>query len=119
MKKYRHFKSSEFDSPDEPGSGENMDMAFMDRLHKARVIADMPFVINSGYRTKAHNKEVGGKKNSSHLRGLAADIHCADSSARIRIVASLVQAGFRRIGIGETFIHVDSDTEKPWAAWLY
>lgn len=32
--------------------------------------------INSGYRTKSHNKKIGGSTTSKHCRGLAADIIC-------------------------------------------
>ena len=30
--------------------------------------------VNSGYRTPAHNKQIGGATNSQHCRGEAADI---------------------------------------------
>ena len=32
--------------------------------------------INSGYRTKAHNKKIGGSTTSKHCKGKAADIIC-------------------------------------------
>lgn len=32
--------------------------------------------INSGYRTKSHNKAIGGSTTSKHCKGLAADIIC-------------------------------------------
>ncbi len=116
----RYFKMSEFDSPDAPGSGAKMDRDFLEMLDQARAMAGIPFIINSGYRTAKHNKAVGGTQNSSHLRGLAADIACRNSSSRYRIVAGLIAAGFSRIGIAETFIHVDSDAVKtPYVAWLY
>ncbi|WP_311750730.1 D-Ala-D-Ala carboxypeptidase family metallohydrolase [Proteus columbae] len=31
-------------------------------------------IINSGNRCHAHNKRVGGSKNSTHLKGIASDI---------------------------------------------
>ncbi len=33
-----------------------------------------PITVNSGFRTVAHNKAVGGAKNSHHLKGEAVDI---------------------------------------------
>lgn len=45
------FNYSEFDSPDEPGSGHYMDQEFLDMLDEARSRAGIPFVITSGYRT--------------------------------------------------------------------
>lgn len=96
-----------------------MEYGFVRALSRARVIADVPFKINSGYRTPEHNKKVGGKNTSSHLKGVAADIHCNNDKTRSKIIRALVDAGFRRIGIARTFIHVDSDPDKADAIWLY
>lgn len=70
-------------------------------------------VINSGYRCEKHNKEVGGVVGSSHRKGLAVDIRCDHSSYRFSLIRALIGAGFKRIGIGEDFIHCDLDLEKP------
>jgi hypothetical protein len=36
-----------------------------------------PVSIHSGYRSKAVNEAIGGSKTSQHMRGEAADFHCA------------------------------------------
>jgi uncharacterized protein YcbK (DUF882 family) len=113
----KYFKLSEFD--DAPGTGKNMKKEFLTKLDKARAIADVPFKITSGYRSKETNKRVEGVSTSSHLKGLAADISCKDSSTRQKIVNGLIQAGFTRIGIADTFIHCDTDKDKNDAIWLY
>lgn len=113
----KYFKLSEFD--DAPGTGKNMKKEFLTKLDKARAIADVPFKITSGYRSKETNKRVGGVSTSSHLKGLAADISCKDSSTRQKIVNALIQVGFTRIGIADTFIHCDTDKDKQDAIWLY
>ena len=110
--KLRHFTLDEFDSPDAPGSGANMDADFLEMLDEARHRCGIPFKINSGFRTVNHNKKVGGVSKSSHLRGYAADIACSSSRDRFHIVRALLSVGFDRIGIGATFIHVDNDTNK-------
>lgn len=116
----KYFTKKEFDSPDLKGSGDKMDLNFLIKLNAARGIAGIPFVINSGYRTKEHNKKVGGKTDSSHLIGKAADIKVENSNERWIILAACISAGFDRIGIGQGFIHVDNDTSKsPEVAWLY
>jgi len=117
----RYFNYHEFDSPDAIGSGEQMmDEVFLEMLDKARHLAGIPFKINSGYRTPERNRLVGGKKTSSHLKGLAADIHCVDSRSRAYIIDGLIDAGFNRIGIAQTFIHVDDDPSKDAdVIWLY
>jgi len=125
MKKYKYFKSSEFDSPDEPGSGENMKDEFVELLNDARQIAQVSFRITSGYRTQAHHDDLGRRgyktaKRSAHLEGYAADIACNDSAKRWLIINSLLLVGFNRIGIGATFIHVDnSPNKKPNCVWTY
>lgn len=111
----RWFNYSEFDSPDDPGTGNLMDIDFLEMLDEARTVAGIPFVITSGYRTEEWNEIVGGTSDSSHMKGCAADIACASSRDRFLILCSLVEAGFDRIGIGEDFIHVDSDWEKSAA----
>lgn len=113
----KYFKLSEFD--DAPGTGKNMKKEFLTKLDKARAIADVPFKITSGYRSKETNKRVGGVSTSSHLKGLAADISCKDSSTRQKIISGLIKAGFTRIGIADTFIHCDTDKDKQDAIWLY
>tara|TARA_R100000734_G_C3282389_1_gene75736 strand:- start:357 stop:716 length:360 start_codon:yes stop_codon:yes gene_type:complete len=119
MANIRHFKLEEFASPDEKGSGSNMDIGFLQMLDNAREIAGIPFKINSGFRTTKHNKKVGGKKSSSHLRGLACDIACSDGITRQKITSALIKAGFRRLGIADTFIHCDNDNDKNASIWLY
>lgn len=115
-----HFEISEFDSPDEIGSGEKMQNSTLQMLDDARAIAGIPFKINSGFRTKEHNAYVGGSRDSSHCYGYAVDIHCTDSRSRGAIIKSLQVAGFNRFGIAKTFIHTDNDPEKdPDVYWVY
>jgi len=84
-----------------------MQKGFMDQLNVARGLAGIPFHINSAFRCKKHNADVGGKKNSAHLLGCAADILCTTSASRHIILKALRAVGFNRIGIYKTFIHVD------------
>jgi zinc D-Ala-D-Ala carboxypeptidase len=120
----RYFKTHEFDSPDLRGSGINMKIDFLRMLDEARHIAGIPFVINSGYRTREHTERLikrglQASRNSSHHTGKAADI-AVTAQTRMKIIDACIQAGFRRIGVANSFIHVDNDSEKvnP-AAWGY
>tara|TARA_R100000654_G_scaffold35133_3_gene60536 strand:+ start:8042 stop:8488 length:447 start_codon:yes stop_codon:yes gene_type:complete len=116
----KYFKLSEFDSPDELGSGSKMDKKFLEKLDYARHNAGIPFKINSGYRTKAWNSKVGGRVGSSHKKGIAADIGYNGSRDRYIIVKSLMEVGITRIGIGKSFIHCDVDKQKDQdVIWLY
>ena len=121
----RYFNYTEFDSPDELGSGQNMSPKILEMLDQAREKYDKPIKITSGYRTQAYNEYLKARgykasKNSSHLKGLAVDIHCNNSKDRFELVDILLDVGFNRIGIANTFIHADIDEDKPsHLIWTY
>lgn len=99
----------------------NMREAFIMRLQYARLQAGVPMIVNSGCRCVKHNEAVGGKADSWHLHGHAADISCDPAIlAKSGVMASepqimglilpaLIEAKFKRIGIyfEQKFIHVD------------
>jgi len=116
----KHFKISEFDSPDEVGSGELMDADVLKMIDQARELFGKPIRINSGVRTKKRNEMVGGTKTSSHLKGYAIDVSCDNSADRFRLIEVLMLVGFNRLGIAKTFIHVDNDPDKSKnVIWVY
>jgi zinc D-Ala-D-Ala carboxypeptidase len=117
----KYFKESEFDSPDLPGSGSQMDKHFLDLLDDMREEAGVPFHINSGYRTAAYNATLKeATPNSAHTRGMAADIAAMTGSEKWLIISAAIKANIKRIGIGRTFVHVDIDGTLPNPAiWLY
>jgi len=116
----KYFKLKEFDSPDKPGSGSNMNEELLHMLDAARKIYGRSMRITSGFRTESHNKKVGGVKSSSHLKGLAADIACSESRYRFEMIKALLEVGFKRIGVSGTFIHVDIDKNKSQnVIWTY
>jgi uncharacterized protein YcbK (DUF882 family) len=116
----KYFNYSEFDSPDVQGSGQMMDKDFLNLLDQARDRFDKPININSGFRTPAHNESVGGKENSSHLKGLAADVACIASRDRFELIDIFLDLGINRIGIADTFVHIDVDPEKSSnVIWTY
>ena len=114
----KYFNRDEFDSPDEIGSGKNMDSAFLHQLDKARDIAGIPFKINSGYRTPDYNKKIGGAAKSQHLTASAADI-------RMNVTPGKVQEGIKELmeegkikkgglGIYANFTHYDIGKHRTW-----
>lgn len=115
-----YFTQEEFDSPDLPGSGSKMDADLLDKLNDTRHMAEIPFVITSGYRTKSHNKNVGGVNGSSHTKGLAVDIKCSTSVNRSKIINAALKNGFTRIGISKNFVHLDVQSDKAQnVIWTY
>ena len=97
----------------------NMDKRFLFVLDEAREFAGIPFIINSAYRSPDHPESIKNP-TSSHIKGLAVDIKATDSATRFKIVEALVSVGFTRIGIADTFIHVDLDLDKTQnVIWTY
>lgn len=96
-----------------------MDVDFLAKLDKAREFAKVPFVINSAYRSPEHAESIKNP-TSSHIKGLAVDIKATDSRTRYKVLNALMHVGFNRIGIADTFIHVDDDKDKSQKViWTY
>lgn len=93
---------------------------FLGMIDFARVLSGVPFILNSGYRCPKHNREVGSE-SLNHISGRAADIACTDSQKRRKILKALIEAGFERIGIGKTYLHVDNmdETGAIRCFWVY
>jgi|SRR3989338_9474073 len=91
----------------------------IERLEAVRELYCEPLLITSGCRCAKHNEASGGKEDSAHLRGLAADIQVSNSRERYELLIFLLNR-FYRIGIAKTFIHVDVDTLKDKdVCWMY
>lgn len=122
--KERKVNLSKFDSPDTPGSGNCMDKEFITMLQKVQQKTKLPIFdwINSGARSTYWNSKVGGVGNSSHKMPTckAADIKAPTITIRNTIVQAAKEAGFKRIGIANTFVHLDNDeTKAQYVAWGY
>ncbi len=128
----RYFNISEFDSPDEKGSGKNMSPLFLDFIDQLRARCDFAFFVTSGYRTKKYHESLTERgyqtiKNSAHLKGLAADIAIADSVRRALFVGHALQLVHElglpfRVGISKknSFCHIDIDeTKTNPRLWIY
>lgn len=85
----------------------------VDKLDRARNLANVAFVITSGFRSPADNERVLGVDASAHVKGLAVDLRCSDSSSRLNIVQALLTVGFNRVGVYDKHIHCDIDKDLP------
>ena len=119
-----NFILSEFDCGCGCGKN-NMDQDFLNRLDLAADYSEeqagynIPYVISSGSRCWQHNKDVGST-SMNHVEGKAADIKYESNTILMYIMAGLVMAGFKRIGINReyNFVHVDS-MDKTTSLWGY
>lgn len=113
-----------FDSPDSQGSGRCIDQRLVYKLKLLESKTGYPIFswINSGVRTSYWNKKVGGVSNSSHQipNCKAVDIKALNITIRNKLVVAAREVGFKRIGVGKTFVHLDVDTNKSQnVAWGY
>lgn len=69
--------------------------------------------INSGFRTKAHNKAVGGEPGSRHMYGQAADIVVTGLTARQ--VQGILAGWDGGLGRYPNFTHVDVWKKREWS----
>lgn len=111
--KWHYFSSKEV---------EGLDQELVAKLDQARHLADIPFVITSGYRAGDARGIDHGLLNGPHMSRKAVDLRCRDSGARFRIIFGLISAGFKRIGIGKIHIHADicgvAENKPVEVAWL-
>ena len=91
----------------------------MDILEAVRKEYGKPMKLNSSFRCADHNAAIGAKFSSSHRLGVAVDIDCDFSRQRFDLIRHLLKH-VTRIGIGEGFIHADTDLAKSAnVIWTY
>lgn len=83
---------------------------------RARV--GLPLVVLSAYRTPAHNKLVGGARDSQHVQGRALDLLPPKgwSAMDLAAVASEI-AAVRGLGVYRYFTHIDIRPTLSRAVW--
>lgn len=124
-----YFTTSEFESP-----GTNSQKISKELIHKLDILRKrlgMPITVTSGYRSQEYQDDLTRRgyktaKRSQHLFGNAADIvvkHPAGTPlativATNEILYTIAQTEFKAIGIGKTFLHVDTRSDKQ-RRWYY
>lgn len=93
---------------------DHVDERLVRKLQRLRSFIREPIRITSGVRCPAYNATVGGKPDSAHITGEAADIACASSRLRYRMKRTIyVWALFNRVGNGKDFLHLDVSELLP------
>ncbi len=73
-----------------------------------------PLVVNSAYRSPAHNAAVGGAARSMHLQGRAFDIARSSIRDEAEFLIEAWRLGFRGFGFYDGFIHIDTGGKRTW-----
>lgn len=90
----------------------------MELLQKMRDMLGFPIIINSAYRCKAHNENVGGSVNSQHME-FATDIRPSWQDGFKQKLKTMYKVAeeldFDGIGKYDTFLHIDMrGTKARW-----
>lgn len=124
--RWPHFTPAEFICPH---SGDcAMQAEFLDMLQQLRIKLNRPLIINSGYRSATHPREVAKRMAGAHNMGCAADIALAGGDA-FKLVQAAFALGCQGIGIKQhgpiagRFIHLDMSVSRAHAPrpalWSY
>ncbi len=89
-------------------------------LDALREKCEFPLPVSSGYRSKDWDMAKGRSGNGAHTKGQAVDI-AVQTSYHMRVILSYaLTMGFKGIGVGKGFIHLDiMDRQYPPLVWGY
>ena len=115
MELTEHFSKEEFNSKDGAGMPQEVwanIKILAKQLEALRSVLNAPIHITSAYRSELHNKSIGGKLNSQHLLGKAADIQVKGKSPKQvhKAIVKLIKDGKileGGLGLYDTFVHYD------------
>ena len=118
-----HFSLSEFASHDGAPFPPNVITNLQElakNLEVLRTYLGCPLKINSGYRSPAHNKAIGGAQFSQHVEGKAADISCnkyTPEQVHAAILHLIKDGKMAQGGLGLYNSWVHYDTRGTIARW--
>jgi uncharacterized protein YcbK (DUF882 family) len=113
--KLSHFTLEEFacKGSDCCGNSAPMNPQLLFLCDDLRTACGFPLHVNSGFRCKIHNENVGGAKNSFHTLGLAVDLSPRDADRMVLFEGVLRgRLDYRNLSVGyyKDFIHIDLRT---------
>ena len=124
MKLTKNFTRQEFDCKDGTKVPDEFLPNIQEVANNLQILRDylkVPVrVTGSGYRTKSHNKKVGGAKFSQHLTASGADINADGYTPKelAKEIEKLIKEGKMKqggIGIYSNFVHYDiRGTKARW-----
>ncbi|WVR18096.1 endolysin [Burkholderia phage Bm1] len=79
------------------------------------VLGDLPIIVNSGYRSPAVNRAVGGVPTSQHQSGQAVDFVCPKFGTPEAIARKIIASGFvfDQIIMEGTWVHISFVQSGP------
>jgi zinc D-Ala-D-Ala carboxypeptidase len=89
-----------------------VDVAALDKLQALRDRLGKPLILTSAYRSRTHNKAVGGAKSSFHMQGRAFDVRMENQNP-VEFHQAAQAVGFTGFGhyLAQNFMHIDTRDE--------
>lgn len=123
MRLTKNFNREEFDCRDGTIVPDNLLPNIQELAYNLQVLRDdigEPIHVNSGYRTPAYNKKIGGAPDSQHKKAKAGDITAKSYTPKklAAVIEKLIKDGKMRqggIGVYPGFVHYDVRNVK--ARW--
>ena len=117
-----NFKAGEFFCKCGRCQDQLISTSLVEVLQKLRMHLNKPILLNSGFRCKNHNKNVGGSPASRHMTGDAVDIRLTNLGLTDRQLAKVIQdLGHTKGGFGwggrRGFLHIDM--RGHYVEWNY
>ena len=97
--------------PNDPIVIENLEHT-IEQLDELRRLYNHPIIITSGYRCPALNKAVGGKPNSQHVKGQAADLKWDENLLKFIIEKFHYDQLIEETSKRTKWIHISFNKEK-------
>lgn len=92
-------------------------------LQPIRDSLNCPITVHSCYRTKTHNRKVGGAYNSQHLQGMAVDFSCKENEEALLYIMNNIRYDQLIVYLNKdhsiNFIHCSINYIKPRKQVLY
>jgi uncharacterized protein YcbK (DUF882 family) len=105
-----------------PRITENIEQVLMPGLEEVRALLKHPMQVSSGFRSQSVNTAVGGRPDSQHRYGLAADFHCDGFGAPSEIVLAIATSAIPFDQLIEEFgewVHISFVRRSPRRQVLY
>ena len=122
MKLTKNFQLSEFACNDGTPVLESLIRHVKELAKNLQVLRDevgQTIIINSGYRSPAWNRKIGGAKNSMHIKAMASDLVCVGLTPKQlkAVIERLIKTGKMKnggIGLYPSFVHYDIGAVRRW-----
>ncbi len=92
-------------------------------FERIRAYVGGPIQVNSAYRTREYNAQVGGSRNSQHIEGRALDLAVPGDLALFEFQAIVLPfarwggSPLRGLGVYPSFIHIDTRPSPRLVRW--